>query len=344
MGSACVRMMCCLGVAAMFGATLLGPAAPASANSVGTLQTEATQLAQQMLLEQLQISSYQQQQVAATATVATDHAALVATESRVQATRHRIATDMADLRTAAVKAYVSGGTAAGTASLFAAQTSQSATLLYDQVMTGNLNATVDRLQTDRQALRQEQATQQRVQAAAQQAQAQAAAALANAESTQSNLRQQQGQVTGQLAAAIQAQQAQQQAAALAQAQAQAQAQAAPAPSGGQGGSAGGQASTASGGGGVTGGGSGGTPVLNAFLTCVVQAESGGDYQAVSPTGQYMGAFQFSQPTWNEAALLAGLPSLVGVPPNHASPTDQDLLAIALYNADGEQPWYDPCRG
>ena len=57
----------------------------------------------------------------------------------------------------------------------------------------------------------------------------------------------------------------------------------------------------------------------------------------------MGAFQFSQPTWNEAAQLAGMPSLVGVAPTAASPRDQDLLAIALYNADGEQPWYDPCR-
>jgi hypothetical protein len=57
----------------------------------------------------------------------------------------------------------------------------------------------------------------------------------------------------------------------------------------------------------------------------------------------MGAFQFSQSTWNEAAQLAGLPGLVGVPPNDASKADQDTLAIALYDADGEQPWYDPCR-
>ena len=43
------------------------------------------------------------------------------------------------------------------------------------------------------------------------------------------------------------------------------------------------------------------PALNPFLQCVVQAESGGDYQAVSPNGLYMGAFQFSQATWNMAA-------------------------------------------
>ena len=76
---------------------------------------------------------------------------------------------------------------------------------------------------------------------------------------------------------------------------------------------------------------------------MVQAESGGNYGAVSPSGTYMGAFQFSQPTWNEAAQLAGLPQLIGVPPNQASKADQDTVAIALYNADGEQPWLDGCQ-
>jgi hypothetical protein len=52
----------------------------------------------------------------------------------------------------------------------------------------------------------------------------------------------------------------------------------------------------------------------------------------------MGAFQFSQSTWNLAAQLAGRPDLIGVPPNRASKADQDQLAVALYAADGEQPW------
>ena len=46
------------------------------------------------------------------------------------------------------------------------------------------------------------------------------------------------------------------------------------------------------------------PALNSFLACVVQAESGGNYSVVSPNGLYMGAFQFSQPTWNTAASAA----------------------------------------
>ena len=80
------------------------------------------------------------------------------------------------------------------------------------------------------------------------------------------------------------------------------------------------------------------PALNPFLQCVVQAESGGNYGAVSPDGLYMGAFQFSQSTWNSAAQAAGLPDLVGVPPNLASKADQDTVAVALYALDGQQPW------
>ena len=56
----------------------------------------------------------------------------------------------------------------------------------------------------------------------------------------------------------------------------------------------------------------------------------------------MGGFQFSQATWNEAAELAGMPQLINVPPNEATPAEQDDLAIALYDADGEQPWNDSC--
>jgi peptidoglycan hydrolase CwlO-like protein len=326
-GSACVRLICCLGVAAVFGATLLGPVAPANGDPISSLQAEAAQLSQEMLLEQLQISADQHQQASDLASVAADNAALQATQTRIAATRRRIGADMADLRTAAVKAYVTGGTTQGTVSLFEAGTTQSTTDLYDQVMTGDLSAAVTRLQSDRRALRLEQATQTRVTAAAEQAEAQATAALTEADNTQANLQQQKNQVTGQLAADIQAQQAQEQAAARAAAQAAVQAaQAAPGSP---------AAPSASSGGPV--------PGLPPFLACVLRAESGGDYHAVSPTGQYMGAFQFSQSTWNEAANLAGMPSLVGVRPYDASPADQDLLAIALYKADGEQPWYDPCR-
>ncbi len=85
------------------------------------------------------------------------------------------------------------------------------------------------------------------------------------------------------------------------------------------------------------------PPLNAFLQCVVRAESSGDYGAVSPNGRFMGAFQFSQSTWNMAAESAGRTDLVGTPPNLVTKADQDAMAVTLFAMDGQQPWFDPCR-
>ncbi len=79
------------------------------------------------------------------------------------------------------------------------------------------------------------------------------------------------------------------------------------------------------------------PALNAFLQCVVQAESGGDYSINTGNG-YFGAFQFSQSTWNFAAQAAGLSYLVGVLPSSATKAEQDTVAVALFALDGDQPW------
>ena len=166
------------------------------------------------------------------------------------------------------------------------------------------------------------------------------ATLANAaRQTGVQLASKQSEITGELAVAVAQQQAAQAAAAAAAVRA-AQAKAAAAvatsrPSGPTTTSTalqGSSASTAS-----------SDPSLPPFLQCVLQAESGGNYDAVSPGGTYMGGFQFSQATWNEAAQLAGMPQLINVPPNEATPAEQDDLAIALYDADGEQSWNDSCR-
>jgi hypothetical protein len=296
------------------------------------LQQQAAALSQEMLREQLQIGAFQQQRAADMAGLAADEAKLKQMQVQLGMLHHRIGDDFSQLRVDAVKVYVAGGTQSdGTNSLFAASPSNGATAVYSQVMTGDLTTAVAKLKTDRQALRSAETAQQQLAAAAQRQLQGAEAALAAAQSTEQALAGQRSNVTGALAAAISQQQAQEAAAARAAAAAAA---AASQPS--EGGVAPPAAAAPS-------PAPGGMPQLPPFLRCVIQAESGGNYQAISPTGQYMGAFQFAQPTWNEAARLAGIPSLIGVPPYKASPTDQDLLAIALYNADGEQPWYDPCR-
>lgn len=328
-----------LGAAALLGAGLWVQVTPAAASSIGTLQQQAATLSQQMLLEQLQIDGFQQQRAADIASVTADDAQVQQLQAQLDVTRHRIAGDLSQLRDAAVTAYVEGGTEAnGTSSSFAASPSNGASSVYAQVLTGNLSSAVAKLQLDRHLLDGEEATQAQIAAQAQRALGSADAALSSAQTVEQQLAGQRASITGELAVAVAQQQAQQAAAARAAASAAASAAShEPAlPSGVQppAGSPPASAPPPS---------SGAAPQLNAFLRCVVQAESSGNYQAISPTGQYMGAFQFSQGTWNEAAQLAGMPTLVGVPPYDASPTDQDLLAIALYNADGEQPWYDPCR-
>ena len=80
----------------------------------------------------------------------------------------------------------------------------------------------------------------------------------------------------------------------------------------------------------------------AFLACVKQRESGGNYGAVSPGGTYRGAYQFYQGSWDNTARHAGRSDLVGVPPNLASPADQDAMALALLHWVGRSPWGGYC--
>jgi hypothetical protein len=75
-----------------------------------------------------------------------------------------------------------------------------------------------------------------------------------------------------------------------------------------------------------------------FLTCVRQRESGGRYTVDSPGGQYHGAYQFLQNTWDSSARHIGRTDLVGVDPHTASPATQDDMAWALYQWQGKQPW------
>ncbi|MFL6242745.1 MAG: transglycosylase family protein [Acidimicrobiia bacterium] len=77
-----------------------------------------------------------------------------------------------------------------------------------------------------------------------------------------------------------------------------------------------------------------------FLTCVRQRESGGNYQAHSPDGQYHGAYQFLQGTWDATARHIGAWDLVGVDPHTRSSTSQDDMAWALYQWQGPGPWGD----
>ncbi len=310
--------------------------APVGADQVGTLKAEAAQVSQQIVLEQLQVGAAEQQYSAAMARSQQDQQLAAQTESQITADEQRVGRDAGQLRRDAVAAYVNAGTS-GATSLFGDQGAAGARSEYNQVVSGDLTVAVDQLRTDRQVLGVQETAREQAVAADQAAQAEAHTLLSATQSTEARLAATNAQVTGELATAVAQQQAAAaQAATVAVRTAQSQATRA--------GPAqpteivvGARAAPAAPSGSAT------DPALNSFLQCVVQHESGGNYQIASPNGQYMGAFQFSQPTWNEAAQLANRPTLVGVPPNQASKADQDTLAVALYSADGEQPWYDPCN-
>jgi peptidoglycan hydrolase CwlO-like protein len=329
------KVACALIACVTCSASLYPFVAPAGADQqVTALQHQAAQLSSEMLLEQLQIGGYEQQYDAALARVQQDRQDAAQTQGAIGVNQHRVGHDRTVLSKATVAAYEEGGSTAGVTPLFTDPGVEGNGHEYRDVLSGTVTDAVDQLLSDRQALRAKQATLQHLQAQDQASQDDAQQLVGEAQQTQQELQHQSAQVQGALAVAVAQQQAAAAAAAaVAVARARTVAAAASAPAG-----AGAPSGTAD------QPGTTGDPALNPFLQCVIQAESSGDYQAVSPTGDYMGAFQFSQPTWNEAANLAGLPTLLGVRPDQAGVAQQDTLAVALYSADGQAPWYDPCTG
>jgi hypothetical protein len=329
-------------------ATVVVPPGPVAADQVSNLKAQAAQIAQDLVLEQLQIGTYQQQYDVDIAKVQRDEAVIGSSEDQIQADISRVRRDHKRLQSEAVSAYVNlDPEVNGTEALFESQKEAPTRAEYEKVVSGDIALTIAALHTDENGLRAERATLEQ-QEAQDRATTNQEATLANAaRQTAVQLASKQSEITGQLAVAVAQQQAAQAASAAAAVRAAQAAAASPtspaasrtptsttqaAPSATSTAAQGSAASTSS-----------GDPSLPPFLQCVLQAESGGNYGAVSPGGTYMGGFQFSQATWNEAAALAGMPQLINVPPNEATPAEQDDLAIALYEADGQQSWNDSCR-
>lgn len=69
---------------------------------------------------------------------------------------------------------------------------------------------------------------------------------------------------------------------------------------------------------------------SAPLSSIRACESGGSYTAISPGGQYRGAYQFDQQTWHSVGGSGD--------PASASPAEQDKRAAILYSQRGSAPW------
>jgi hypothetical protein len=320
--------------------TVVVPPGPVAADQVSNLKAQAAQIAQDLILEQLQIGAYQQQYDVDIVKVQGDEAEIGSSEDQIQSDVSRVGRDRNRLQSEAVSAYINlDPEVNGTDVLFQDQKEVPTRAVYEEVASGDITLTIDALHTDENGLRTERATLEQ-QEAQDQATTNQEGTLANAaRQTEVQLTSKQSEITGQLTVAVAQEQAAQAAAAAAAVRA-AQAKAAAAAATSRASPPSATSTTPQGSATST---SSGDPSLPPFLQCVLQAESGGNYDAVSPGGTYMGGFQFSQATWNQAAELAGMPQLVNVPPNEATPAEQDDLAIALYEADGEQSWDDSCR-
>ena len=333
--------MVSLSVATAITAMVVVPTGPVAADQVSNLKAQATQIAQDLVLEQLQIGAYQQQYDVDIAKVHRDEAVIGSSEKQIQTDISRVRSDSKRLRSEAVSAYINlDPEVSGTEALFEDQKEASTRAVYEEVASGDIALTIAGLHADENGLRAERATLEQ-QKAQDQATTNQVATLANAaRQIEVQLASKESEITGQLGVAVAQQQAAQAAAAAAAVRAaQAKAAAAAATSSASRPPSATTSTTPQGSAAST---SSGDPPLPPFLQCVLQAESGGNYGAVSPGGTYMGGFQFSQATWNEAAQLAGMPQLINVPPNEATPAEQDDLAIALYEADGGQSWNDSC--
>jgi hypothetical protein len=325
-------------------ATMAFASVPVAADQVSSLKAQAAQIAQDLVLEQLQIGTYQQQHDVDVAKVRHDQVEIGSSQQQVQSDIGRVKRDRQRLQSEAVSAYINvDPEVTGIEALFESQKEAPTRTVYEEVATGDISLAIDSLHTDESGLRAERVTLEQQEARDQGTTTEEATAANAARQTATQLASKQSQITGELAVAVaqqQAAQAQAATAAVQAAQAKAAAAAAarasrPSPTSSPSAAPAAQPPPAS--------SSSADPSLPPFLQCVLQVESGGNYGAVSPGGTYMGGFQFSQPTWNEAAQLAGMPQLINVPPNQATPAEQDDLAIALYDADGQQPWDDSCR-
>jgi hypothetical protein len=305
--------------------------APAGADQTASLKAQARTISEELVQEQLQAGAYQQQYSVASADVAHDERAIASLRVHMKTDRLQISQRLHEVRRLAIESYIlNGSVSSGSgAALFTENVStvQSANE-YATISIGDINEAVDRLHTAQRSAATTEQTLIRQRARDRSEQVQEASYLSQATASVAQMEAVQARVTGQLAVAVA-----QQGAALSRAAVAAVTtaqQTAVQRSG---------SSTApSHSGGAATSGNSTDPALNPFLACVAQAESGGNYQAVSPNGLYRGAFQFSQATWNFAAQAADRPDLIGVPPNEASKADQDTLAVALYALDGERPW------
>ncbi len=78
-------------------------------------------------------------------------------------------------------------------------------------------------------------------------------------------------------------------------------------------------------------------LTNTELARLRACESTDNYEAISRSGLYRGAYQFDQTTWDDVAERF-FPWLTGLDPITVEPWWQDAMTRALWSERGKQPW------
>ena len=78
-------------------------------------------------------------------------------------------------------------------------------------------------------------------------------------------------------------------------------------------------------------------LTNTELARLRACESTDNYEAISRSGAYRGAYQFDQTTWDDVAGR-NFPWLLGQDPITVDPWWQDAMTRALWSERGKQPW------
>ena len=140
-------------------ATLVVPPRPVAADQVSNLKAQAAQIAQDLVLEQLQIGSYKQRYDVDIAKVQRDEAVIGSREHQMQADISRVRRDRKRLQSEAVSAYINVDPEVnGTEVLFENQEEALTRAEYEKVASGDIALTIAALHTDENRLRAERAT------------------------------------------------------------------------------------------------------------------------------------------------------------------------------------------
>ena len=193
-------------------ATVVVSPGTVAADQVSDLKAQAAQIAQDLVLEQLQIGADQQEYDVDSAKVQRDEAEIGSTQNQIQSDTLRVSRDRKRLQAEAVSAYVNMDPSDGV--LFEGNQSDAfARAEYEDVTSGDTELTIDVLHTDENGLQAERATLEQQEAQDQATTNQQATQASAARQTQVELNSKQSEITGQLVAAVAQQQAAQAAAA-----------------------------------------------------------------------------------------------------------------------------------